>query len=77
MSITKEQCRAARSYLDWSRLELASAAGISPDMIKNFEYGTFSPNYATEQAIITAIKAQGLEFVEGGIREAPACQKRA
>lgn len=75
--ITREQCRAARCYLDWSRDKLAKACGVSPETIKNFETGIFSPTYSTEQAIIAAFEAQGLQFTDGGVRKRRLCAKCA
>jgi DNA-binding XRE family transcriptional regulator len=73
--ITREQCRAARCYLDWSRHDLAKVCGVAPETIKNFETGIFSPTYSTEQAIIAAFEAQGLQFTDGGVRKRPLCPK--
>jgi DNA-binding XRE family transcriptional regulator len=73
MHISKDQCRAARNYLYWSRGTLSRASGVSVDTIKNFEHGTFSPTHSTEQAIIAAFEAQGLEFVEGGVQKRRLC----
>jgi DNA-binding XRE family transcriptional regulator len=71
--ITREQCRAARCYLDWSRHDLAKACGVSPETIRNLEQGTFSPTHSTEQAIIAAFEAQGLQFTEGGVKRQALC----
>jgi DNA-binding XRE family transcriptional regulator len=73
MNITPEQSRAARGFLDWSRNELAAAAKISTETIKNFETGVFSPHASTRAAIIATFEAQGLEFIEGGVRRKAAC----
>jgi DNA-binding XRE family transcriptional regulator len=73
MNFTREQARAARCFLDWSRIEMAQASGVSAETIKNFQGGVFSPNASTRAAIIETFEAQGLEFVEGGVTRKAAC----
>jgi transcriptional regulator with XRE-family HTH domain len=62
--ITAAQLRAARGLLDWSRSDLSKASKVSPETIKNIEHGTFKPQDTTEDAIIHAFAAQGVEFIE-------------
>jgi DNA-binding XRE family transcriptional regulator len=73
IALTPEQSRAARCFMDWSRNELAKVANISAETIKNFETGVFSPNASTRAAIIATFEAQGLEFIEGGVKRKAAC----
>ena len=55
--------------LDWSRSDLSKAADVSPETIKNIEHGTFRPQEVTEQAIVRAFAAHGVEFTENeGVR---------
>jgi len=61
--ITAAQLRAARGLLDWTRSDLAKAANVSPETIKNIEHGTFRPQETTADAIISAFAANGVEFV--------------
>jgi DNA-binding XRE family transcriptional regulator len=75
MNITSEQSRAARCYLDWSRDDLARASGVSPETIKNFEPKAFSPNISTKAALLKVFEAEGLEFVEDGIRRKHGCPR--
>ena len=68
--ITAAQLRAARGLLDWTRGDLAKAAEVSPETIKNIEHGIFRPQDTTEQAIIRAFAVYGVEFTEGdGVRK--------
>lgn len=67
--LTAAQLRAARGLLDWTRADLAKAANISPETIKNIEHGTFRPQEATTEAIIRAFSARDVAFIEGdGVR---------
>ncbi len=62
--ITAAQLRAARGLLDWTRSDLAKAASISPETIKNIEHGTFRPQETTADAIVRAFGTHGVEFTE-------------
>jgi DNA-binding XRE family transcriptional regulator len=62
--ITGPQLRAARGLLDWTRTELAEAAKISPETVKNIEHGTFRPQEQTAQAIYTAFAQHDVEFTD-------------
>jgi len=67
--ITAAQLRAARGMLDWSRGDLAKAAKVSQETIKNIEHGIFHPQEVTESALIRAFATQSIEFVEDdGVR---------
>jgi len=62
--ITAAQLRAARGLLDWTRTELAKAANISPETVKNIEHGTFRPQETTAEAIIQAFRIHNVEFTD-------------
>jgi DNA-binding XRE family transcriptional regulator len=62
--ITAAQLRAARGLLDWTRTDLAKAAGVSPETIKNIEHGTFRPQESTADAIIRAFATHDVKFTE-------------
>ena len=62
--LTAAQLRAARGLLDWTRTELAKAANISPETVKNIEHGTFRPQETTAAAIIRAFAAHDVHFTE-------------
>lgn len=63
------QLRAARGLLDWTRADLAKAANVSPETVKNIEHGTFRPQESTTDSIIKAFAAYDVEFTESeGVR---------
>lgn len=64
MIITAAQLRAARGLLDWTRTDLAKAANISPETVKNIEHGTFRPQEQTADAIVRAFGAHNVKFTE-------------
>src|SRR5271170_5384180 len=69
--ITAAQLRAARGLLDWTRADLAKAANISPETVKNIEHGTFRPQEQTAEQIIRAFGAHDVKFTaEEGVRKA-------
>ncbi len=61
--ITPEQLRAARGFKGWSRAELAEAAKISPETVKNIEFGTYYPQPSTLAAILQAFADNGIQFL--------------
>lgn len=68
--ITPAQLRAARGLLDWSRADLAKAAGMSQETIKNIEHGVYKPQEATLEAISRAFAIHDVEFTENeGVRK--------
>jgi DNA-binding XRE family transcriptional regulator len=62
--ITAAQLRAARGLIDWTRNELAKAANISPETVKNIEHGIFRPQEQTAEAIVRTFAAHGVEFTD-------------
>jgi transcriptional regulator with XRE-family HTH domain len=63
--ISKEQCRAARGFLNWSQAVLAARAGIDRSTVKDFESGRHIPNRVSMTAIIGAFEMAGIEFTNG------------
>ncbi len=63
--ISKEQCRAARGFLNWNQSVLAERAGVDRSTIKDFEAGRHTPNRTNMAAIIGAFEIAGLEFTNG------------
>ena len=61
--ITKDQCRAARALIEWSRADLAKAAKVSERTITDFERGARSPINASLAAITGALEEAGVEFI--------------
>jgi len=62
--ITAAQLRAARGLLDWTRSDLAKAAKISAETVKNIEHGTFRPQETTAEAIVQAFAMHDVKFTE-------------
>ncbi|MGE3622910.1 MAG: helix-turn-helix transcriptional regulator, partial [Bdellovibrionales bacterium] len=68
--ITAAQLRAARGLLDWTRADLAKAANISPETVKNIEHGTFRPQENTAEAIRRAFAVHDVIFTDDeGVRK--------
>lgn len=69
MMISAAQLRAARGLLDWTRSELAKAAGLSAETIKNIEHGVYAPQEATINAIVNCFTQRNVSFTEDeGVR---------
>jgi len=64
MNITAAQLRAARGLMDWTRSELAKAAGLSAETIKNIEHGVYMPQDTTINAIVNAFEENNVAFSE-------------
>jgi DNA-binding transcriptional regulator YiaG len=63
-SMTPEQCRAARGWLDWSQHDLADAAHVSLSTVRDFEKERRVPIANNLAAMKAALEAHGIEFVE-------------
>ncbi len=63
MEITADQCRAARSLLNWSQDKLASEALISRATVADFENYIRVPTKNNLRAIEDSMFAFGIEFV--------------
>ena len=63
MSITPEQCRAARGLVDMDQATLAKAASVSRNVIIDFEKGRSNPNRNNLAAIIRVLEDAGAEFI--------------
>ncbi len=66
MTITREQCRAARALLDISQCQLAKMSGVAERTIANFENGLRQPRERNLNALRATFEAAGVEFVRGG-----------
>jgi predicted transcriptional regulator len=62
--ISPEQLRAARALVDWSRDDLAAAAGATARTIARLEAAGTEPRAATINAIRGALEAAGVEFID-------------
>jgi DNA-binding transcriptional regulator YiaG len=64
-SMTPEQCRAARGWLEISQDDLASAARVSLSTVRDFEKGRHVPIANNLAAMKAVLEAQGIVFVDG------------
>jgi DNA-binding XRE family transcriptional regulator len=62
--IAPAQLRAARALLNWGRAECGTAAGVSPETIKNIETGRFQPNTVTAHKIRVTFANRGVGFFD-------------
>ena len=68
MSITPEQCRAARALLDWSQPDLVKASGVARSTITRFERGSHKPHASNLAALRVTFEKAGVQFTdEGGV----------
>lgn len=63
--ISIEQCRAARSLLDWSAQALANAALLGVATVRRFESGSFV-QAASIASIERALSEAGITFIAAG-----------
>ena len=66
--ISREQLRAALALIDMKPEQLADAAGVSPAVIAEFERAGLVPHERTFIAVIEALEARGVEFIERGVK---------
>jgi len=64
MTMTPEQCRAARGWLDWSQQELADASRVSLSTVRDYEKGRRVPIQNNLGAMKAAMEAKGIGFVD-------------
>lgn len=60
MSLSPEQCRAARGWLNWSQVKLADEAHVSESTVRDFEAGRRTP-------IANNLEALGRVFADAKI----------
>jgi ribosome-binding protein aMBF1 (putative translation factor) len=60
--ISKEQCRAARGWLDWSQGDLAERAMVNRKTVADFERGVSVPHDRTLRDFRIALESAGIEF---------------
>ncbi len=56
--ISPAQLRAARALLDWTRANFGTAAGVSPETIRNIETARFEPAAETVRKITLAFASR-------------------
>ncbi|AYG57811.1 helix-turn-helix domain-containing protein [Rhizobium jaguaris] len=66
--ITSRQIRAARALLGWSQQELADKAIVSLNAVVRIETGKVDPRISTLNAIETALRKAGVEFLAAGTK---------
>lgn len=64
MSITSDQCRAARALVGIDQNDLAGAASVSRGVIIDFEKGKRTPGKNNLAAIRAALEAAGVIFID-------------
>jgi predicted transcriptional regulator len=62
--ITRELIRAARGLLGWAQGDLAKAAGLKLDQIKNIERGSLDPRASMLAQIEEAFRQNGVIFLD-------------
>jgi transcriptional regulator with XRE-family HTH domain len=67
-TFTVEQAAAARAFLGWSQHELASASGLSFELVHDFEHDEQSATTKSGDAIRAAFLAAGVDFCDLGGR---------
>jgi len=50
--------------LNWTQRELAKAAGVAVNTIRNFETGAHTPHESNRRKIRAALEAGGIEFLD-------------
>jgi transcriptional regulator with XRE-family HTH domain len=82
MTISAEQCRAARGLLGWSQADLSRASQTATKTIADFERGARAPYERTLDDIQAALEKAGVEFIPengggAGVRMKKRNSKRA
>lgn len=66
ISLTPEQCRAARGLLNWPQARLGAKAGMSEATVRDFEKGKRVPATDKLIAIQSALEQAGVAFLGDG-----------
>ena len=64
MTISPEQCRAARGLLGWSQADLSRASETATKTIADFERGAREPYARTLDDVRAAFEQAGVEFID-------------
>lgn len=65
--IRRQQIKAARGLLDWSRHDLSEHSGVSERTIARFEAGEGDVTVGKLEMIEDALLIAGIEFIDGGV----------
>jgi transcriptional regulator with XRE-family HTH domain len=76
MTISPEQCRAARILLKWMQPDLAKSAGTALSTIADFERGARAPHAKNLAAIRAALEAAGIVFIDSDDTMGPGVRLR-
>lgn len=63
MRLLSSQCRAARGLLNWRQEDLANRAAVSRSTIRDFEGEIHSLQRTTEERLLAAFDAAGIELI--------------
>jgi DNA-binding transcriptional regulator YiaG len=63
-TMTPEQCRAARAWLNWSQDELAKGASVGVSTVRDFEAGRREPTRNNLTAMKAALESGGVALVD-------------
>jgi transcriptional regulator with XRE-family HTH domain len=74
--IQPAQCRAARGLLDWTQGQLAEAAQIAFQTVRNFERSRHQTSRSTLAGIRRAFEDAGIKFIERGKGGGPGVRLR-
>ena len=66
--LTQARCRAARGLLNWTSVRLASRAGMSESVVREFESERHMPGSNKVASIRSTLKAEGVVFPPDGVR---------
>jgi predicted transcriptional regulator len=64
MTISPRQIRAARALLGWSQVELALKAGVHKNALARLEAARTDPRMSTYDAVVKALEAHGIVFLD-------------
>jgi len=63
MSMSPQQCRGARAFLDWTQGQLAKAAAVGDSTVRNFEGALRETSDANISKMKAALERAGIEFI--------------
>ncbi|HWL62811.1 MAG TPA: helix-turn-helix transcriptional regulator [Steroidobacteraceae bacterium] len=63
MIITGPQCRAARALIELSAEQVAGEAGVSAQVVRDFESKIADPGEAVKRRLFAALEAAGAVFI--------------
>ena len=61
--MSPEQCRAARTLLNWSRSDLAAKANCASSTVRNFELELHALHINNRRGIRSVLEDEGFEFL--------------